>query len=231
MNGMERSALHKLRIVLITGLIGGCMTFMGDFILGYGTYDESLTGLERKLSTYLPHSDALLFWSAFLGLIGISLEGVCYLGVCRLISKEGAGYARMLRAGAYGYMIFAPCGVHVPCLSAVFFHNHMAQVSPETAYDLTVRFGMYFLLPATILFLVFLIIMNIGQIGAFAKGHTPFPKRCWIFCLPIGMAATMLLKLAGNHALASALTAGWISIGNIWMFGGLLLSMKHIRTK
>lgn len=42
------------------------------------------------------------------------------------------------------------------------------------------------------------------------------------------MVTAMLLKLAGNHALFNALTAGWISIGNIWMFGGLLLMMKKV---
>jgi len=34
------------------------------------------------------------------------------------------------------------------------------------------------------------------------------------------------LKFAGNHAVVNALTAAWISIGNIWMFGGLLLTMR-----
>jgi hypothetical protein len=66
---------------------------------------------------------------------------------------------------------------------------------------------------------------------AFIKGYTPYPKWCWIFSLPVGMTATMLLKLAGNHALFNALTAGWISIGNIWMFGGLLFMMKKAKER
>ena len=44
--------------------------------------------------------------------------------------------------------------------------------------------------------------------------------------MPVGMAVTMLLKFAGNHAVVNGLTAAWISIGNIWMFGGLMLTMK-----
>ena len=48
------------------------MTFIGDWLLGYGVYDESLSGIEKKLSQYLVLSDTKIFWSAFLGLISIS---------------------------------------------------------------------------------------------------------------------------------------------------------------
>ena len=51
-----------------------------------------------------------------------------------------------------------------------------------------------------------------------------FPKS-------IKQAAAMLLKFTGNHAVANGLTAAWISIGNIWMFGGLLLTMKKGQRK
>ena len=217
---------NRIRKLFIIGLIGGCITFAGDWILGYGVYDESLTGLEMKLSQYLVLSDIQLFWSAFLGLIGISLEGLCYFGIYRLIASGSRKHAHIFRSGVFGYMLFAACGVHVPCLSTVFFYKHMMLAAPDNAYDLTVRFGLYFLLPAMILFLIFFIVMSAAQISAFAKGVTPYPKWCWIFSMPVGMAATMLLKFAGNHAVINGLTAAWISIGNIWTFGGLLLTMR-----
>ena len=200
-----------------------------NWLLGYGVYDESLSGLEKKLSQYLVLSDGTLFWSAFLGLIGISLEGLCYFGIYILIASGSMKHAHVFRSGVLGYMLFAACGVHVPCLSTVFFYNHMMLASPENAYDLTVKFGLYFLLPAMILFLIFFFVMSAAQICAFAKGLTPYPKWCWIFSMPVGMAATMLLKFTGNHAVVNGLTAAWISIGNIWMFGGLLLTMKKAK--
>ena len=215
---------NRIRKLFIIGLLGGCMTFAGDWLLGYGVYDERLSGLERKLSQYLTLSDTKIFWSAFLGLIGISLEGLCYFSIYRLIESEK--YAHIFRSGVFGYLMFAACGVHVPCLSNVFFYKHMMLENSETVYDLSVKFGLYFLLPAVIMFLIFFIVMSIGQIGAFSKGLTPYPKWCWIFSLPVGMAATMLLKFTGNHAVANGLTAAWISVGNIWMFGGLLLTMR-----
>ncbi|MCR5806467.1 MAG: hypothetical protein K6G68_05465 [Oscillospiraceae bacterium] len=225
---LDRQRIRKLFII---GLIGGCMTFAGDWMLGYGVYDESLTGIRRKLSQYLTLSDGLLFWSAFLGLIGISLEGLCYFGIYRLIASGSDKYAHVFRSGVFGYMLFAPCGVHVPCLSTVFFYKHMTEQAPDVAYDLTIRFGLYFLLPGIILFFISFFIMSISQITAFAKGLTPYPKWCWIFSLPVGMAVTMLLKFTGNHAVSNGLTAAWISIGNIWMFGGLLITMKYAEDK
>ena len=73
-------------------------------------------------------------------------------------------------------LLFAACGVHVPCLSSVYFYKHMMLENPESAYALTVKFGMYFLLPAMILFLVFFFVMSVAQSIAFAKGLTPYPK-------------------------------------------------------
>lgn len=215
----------RIRKLFLIGLTGACMTFVGDWLLGWGVYDTGITGIGRKLSQYLALSDAKIFWSAFLGLIGISLEGLCYFGIYRLISSDK--YAHIFRSGVFGYMLFAACGVHVPCLSSVFFYKHMTLADPEEALDLSIRFGAYFLLPAMILFLIFFAVMCVGQIGAFAKGYTPYPKWCWVFSMPVGMAMTMLLKFTGNHAITNALTAAWISIGNIWMFGGLLLMMPQ----
>ena len=74
-----------------------------------------------------------------------------------------------------------------------------------------------------ILFFIVWAVSQIAHIAAFAKGMTPYPKWCWIFCPAVGMALTMLLKLLPETALRNAITAGWISIGSLWMFIGLLV--------
>ncbi len=221
----------RIKALLIIGLIGGCLNFTGDWLLGYGVFDDRLSGLERKLSLFLSLSDTTMFWSAFLGLIGIALEGLCYSGIYRLIAAKSERHSRIFRIGATGFILFAACGVHVPCLSTVYFYKHIMQASPDTAYDLTVRFGLYFLLPAVILFFIFFAVMNAAQISAFAKGLTSYPAWCWIFSVPVGMAVSRLLTSAVNSPVTNALATAWISIGNIWMFGGLLamLCMKNKR--
>ena len=111
----------------------------------------------------------------------------------------------------------------------MFFYKYMTAASSETALDASVRFGLYFLLPGMILFFIFWLVHQIAHIAAFSKGLTPYPRWCWIFCPAVGMALTMLLKLFPETPLRNALTAGWISIGNLWMFGGLLAMMKKAK--
>ena len=219
----------RIRKLFIIGLVAGIMVFIGDWLLGYGVSDESLSGNERILSAYLGLSDTRIFWSAFLGLIGIPLEGLSYFGIYRLIADRAPGLAHTFRSGVFGYLIFGACGVHVPCLAAVYVYNHMMQVSPETALEVSMRYGAYFLLPGMILFTIFTIIMMAAQIRAFAKGLTPYPRWCWVFSLPVGMAAAALIGMIGNYAVTNALSAAWISIGNIWQFAGLLVLMKQAK--
>ncbi|QUA51924.1 DUF6796 family protein [Aristaeella lactis] len=219
----------RIRKLMIIGLLAGFIVLAGDMLLGWGVHDPEKAGLEGFLSSYLTLSDSRMFWSAFLGLIGIPLEGLCYFAIYRLIASRSMHYAHLYRTGIFGYLIFGGCGVHVPCLAAVFVYRHLHETSLENALELSIRFGLYFLLPATILFLLFWLIHSWAHIAAFAKGLTPYPRWCWVFCLPVGQALTMLLKFAPDSALRNALTAGWISVGNIWMMGGLLLTMKYAR--
>ena len=220
----------RIRKLFIIGLIAGVMVFIGDWLFGYGVADETLTGNERMLSAYLGLSDTRIFWSAFLGLIGIPLEGLCFFGIYRLMAERAPRLAHSFRSGVFGYLIFGACGVHVPCLAAVYVYNHLMEVSPEKAIELSMRFGTYFLLPAMIMFMIFSVIMWIAQIKAFATGKTPYPRWCWIFSLPVGMAVAAFLNIFGNHAVINALTAAWISIGNIWQFAGLILFMRRAQS-
>lgn len=213
----------RIRKLFVIGLAAGCMVFVGDMLLGCGVEDPTLTGFARTLSPYLTLSDGRIFWSAMLGLIGIPLEGLCYFGIYRLMVQKAPGHAHAYRSGILGYLIFGGCGVHVPCLACAFFYKYMMAQSPDTALEAAIRFGSYFLMPGTVLFFIFFLVHSIAQISAFAKGLTPYPKWCWIFSIPVGMAFTALLNVFGNHAVINGITAGWISVGNIWMFGGLLL--------
>lgn len=222
------SKLDWERIVklLRIGLLAGIMVLVGDMLLGWGIADESLSGMQRELSAYLTLSDTRIFWSAFLGLIGIPLEGLCYFGVYRLMAERSPKHAHTYRSGILGYLIFGACGVHVPCLSAVFFYKYVYAANPEGALELAIKYGGYFLLPGIILFLIFFVVLCGAQISAFAKGMTPYPRWCWIFSMPVGMVIAMIFKVFGESEPVNALTAGWISIGNIWMFGGLLVTVK-----
>ena len=219
---MESLDWKRIRHLMKLGIFAALMVLAGDMLLGWGVHDSNISGLEGYLSAYLNLPDSRIFWSAFLGFLGIPLEALCYFAIYRLIQPYSEKQAHLYRSGIIGVLAFAGCGVHVPCLACVFFYKYMMAASAGTALEASLRFGMYFLLPGMILFLIFWVILQVAHIGAFAKGLTPYPKWCWIFCPTVGMALTMLLKFLPESAVRNAITAAWLSIGNLWMFGGLL---------
>lgn len=136
--------------------------------------------------------------------------------------------AHAYRAGVLGYLIFGACGVHVPCLMACYFYKTLYAVDPALALEKSVRFGLYFMVPAFVLFFVFFWVMTAIQIYVFASGKTPYPRWCWIFSLAFIMAVALITEPFSASPLANAFAAGWISLANIWMFGGLLMVGKKI---
>ena len=221
---------QRIRKLMIIGLLAGIMVFVGDMILGYGVYDDSLTGLEKTLAQKAAKTDSQLFWAAFLGLIGIPLEALTYFSIYRLMAERSPKHAHSYRSGILGMEIFGGCGVHVSCISVVYFYKYLTLAGNPQAFERTIDFAKYFLLPATIIFLIFFLVLVITQISAFAKGLTPYPKWCWIFSLLFGIVFMAVLKLFGNKALVNGLSTAWISIGDIWMYGGLLLMMKKAKS-
>lgn len=103
----------------------------------------------------------------------------------------------------------------------------MYAVDPNTSFDETVKFAAYFLIPATVLFMIFFLYMTFTQIAAFAKGLTPLSKYCRIFTALFGIATAVPLRLK-NVPFINALGTGWISLGNIRLFGGPLAATGKI---
>ena len=216
---------HRIRNLFRLGLFGALLTLIGDLILGWGVEDEKLTGIVRMLSAYTGTSDGGIFTAALLGLFGITLEGLCYFGIYRLMAARSPEYAHRYRAGIFGYVIFGGCGFHIPVCAMVFLAKHSFEAA------LLGKYTAYFVLPAFLLFWIFFLVLEVTQIRAFAKGLTPYPKWCWVFSLPVGMAAALLLNIFGNQAWVNAIFCAWISVGNLWMFGGLLATMKKVRAQ
>lgn len=211
---------HLFRI----GLFGAALTLIGDMLLGWGVEDETLEGLFRMLSAYTGTSDGGIFTAALLGLFGITIEGLCYFGIYRLMAERMPQMAHRYRTGIFGYVIFGGCGFHVPVCAMVFLTKH------GLVDALVWKYAVYFVLPAFIMFWVFFAVLVVTQIQAFARGLTPYPKWCWVFSLPVGMAAAMLLNVFGNQPWVNAISCAWISVGNLWMYGGLLAMMKKTKT-
>ena len=213
----------RVRKLLTIGVFGALLHLAGDLILGWGVEDESLTGLFRMLSAYTATSDGGILASALLGLFGMTLEGLSFFGVYRLMAERSPKDAHRYRSGILGYLIFGACGFHVPTCALVFLAR---QGLPE---ETLAKFALYFLLPATALFWVFFLLLAVTQIAAFAKGHTPYPRWCWVFSPLVGGLAAQALGFLGNLPALNAIACAWLAIGCLWMFGGLLCLCEKAR--
>lgn len=207
--------LPRIKKLLTIGLIASVLHFAGDMILGWGVEDEALEGILRKVSAYTGTSDGGILAAALLGLFGMTLEGLSYFGIYRMIAPYSPKYAHSYRAGIFGYLIFGVCGFHVPTCALVFLTKHAGA-------ELALRYAAYFVLPAFMLFWILFAVLQIAQIKAFARGQTPCPKWGWVFSLPVGMLIAILPAALGNLPFVNALSCAWIAFGNLWMFGGLL---------
>ncbi len=163
----------RIKKLLTMGFLASLGHLAADFLLAWGREDESLSGVLRMLSAYTAAPDGALFAAALLGLVSITLEGLCLFGVYRLIAAKSPESAHRYRAGIFGYVIFCGCGFHVPVCAMAFLYKH------GLADGLLLKYAAYFLLPAFLLFWVFFLILEITQIHAFAKGRTPYPRWCW----------------------------------------------------
>lgn len=153
----------------------------------------------------------------------MTLEGLSYFGIYRMIAPYSPKYTHSYRAGIFVYLMFGACGFHVPVCALVFLIKH------GLPYDSALKYASFFLLPATVLFFIVLAVLQIAQIKAFLKCLTPCPKYCALFSVFVGMAFAMLLGAFGNFAFTNALSCAWIAFGNLWMFCGLLAAVRKIK--
>ena len=214
----------RIQHLLKLGIFASLLVLAGDMLLGWGVSDPTVTELPALLTRYLSVSDGRIFASALLGLIGIPIECLCWFAIYRMIKPYSEKYAHAYRAGIVGCLAFGGCGVHVPCCMAVYLLKHFYADDPAAVMPETLRFLGAFLLPATAIFLVFFLLAATVQIRAFSAGRTPLPRRCWVFSVLFGIVFAVLMRSIGDDALTNALATGWISIGNLWMMGGLLVA-------
>ena len=215
MNEKQTYDRPRIQHLLKLGVAASLMVLAGDMLLGWGVSDPSVTELPAMLTRYLSVSDGRIVASALLGLIGIPIECLCWFAVYRLIEPYSEKDAHAYRAGIIGCLAFGGCGVHVPCCMAVYLLKRLSTQE-------LLRWIGWFLIPATVIFLVFFLLAALVQIRAFSRGHSPLPRWCWVYSILFGLVWAVVMRLIGDYGLTNALATGWISVGNLWMIGGLL---------
>lgn len=229
MNDEKMIDWNRVTHLLKLGIIASIMVLAGDMLLGWGVGDPEVTELPATYSRYLSVSDGRIYAAALLGLIGIPIECLCWFAIYRLIKPYSENYAHIYRGGIIGCLAFGGCGVHVPCCIAVWLLKRFYRADPAGIVSSIGPWMIWFLVPATVIFIIFFLLTAIYQIKAFANSKTPYPKWCWIFSVLFGVIFATVMRLTGDHAVTNALATGWISIGNLWMMSGLLIMSRGVR--
>ena len=162
----------RIRHLFRLGIVAAVLVLVGDMLLGWGTADPTLTGMDSYFTKYLMVSDARIFWSALLGLVGIPIEVLSYFGVYRLMADRSSKHAHAYRAGIFGMLIFGAL-VHVMCCAVPFYYRKQYMISPESAVSEAMKFAAYFLLPATGLFVVFFFLTAVCRYPLLQKEKLP----------------------------------------------------------
>lgn len=219
----------RIRKLLSIGLFASVLTGIGDFLLGFAETEESAgTSLAASILATAPNlGDGQLIAGGLLGFFGIFLEGLCYFAVYRLMADAAPGYAHLYRAGIFGYIWLAPVGCHMNVGVLNLAYKYLLQGGADPAEKAAGRLFYGFCVPVYSLLILFWLPMMIVQFMAFSKGLTPYPKKARWFCVPIGMIPALILALliGPGTALGAGIGTMFLSFGNAFMFGGLLLTM------
>ena len=217
----------RIRKLLAIGLFASVLTGIGDFLLGYAESPAG-GGLSASVMASAPNlTDGQIIAGSLLGFVGIFLEGLACFGVYRLMADAAPKYAHLYRAGIFGYIWLAPVGCHMNVGILNLAYNYLLQADEALAAKVADLLFFGFSLPIYLLLILFWLPMMIVQFKAFSKGLTPYPRKAKWFCVPIGAvpALALALILGPKTALGAAIGTMFLSFGNAFLFGGLLLTL------
>lgn len=221
---------ERIRVLLILGVIGSVLTGIGDFLLGFGEATIPATGLAEMMMANAPDlSDAQLIWGGLLGAVGLLLEGVGCFAVYRLMADRAPGHARIYRASIIGYIWLAPVGCHMNIGLMNFAYKRLLLSDAAVASKAANVMIYAFCVPVWCLLVLFWLPGMILQFRAFGKGCTPYPTRAKWFSVLAGMWPALIVSVivGPDSALGGGIGTTFLSVGNLYMFGGLLATLPR----
>ena len=221
---LDRARIRKL---LTIGLFASVLTGIGDFLLGYADSTAGSSIATSVMASAPNLQDWQMIVGGLLGFFGIFLEGLAYFAVYRLMADAEPKYAHLYRAGIFGYIWLAPVGCHMNVGLLNLAYKYLLQADDALAAKAANLLFFGFDLPVYLLLILFWLPMMIIQFKAFSKGLTPYPKKARWFCILIGAAPALALSvmLGPETALGAGFGTMFLSFGNAFTFGGLLLTL------
>lgn len=71
------------------------------------------------------------------------------------MAEKSSKHAHNFRTGIIGYIVFGPCGFHVPICMMLFLYRSLTEAGTENVLETVEQFADYFIVPSLILFWIF----------------------------------------------------------------------------
>lgn len=228
---MEIKSVQQARKYLLIGLAGAILTLVADMLIGYVVFPKDaglLTGYFAAALELPPWRPIL---SGMLGFLGISLEAFGLITLYPLIKKSMPRGAKFYKLSVYIYLAVAGGAVHLPCGVFMWLYRAASMAAgQEIGYHLALQYLLYFLLPVTIVFMVFFIGSSIVQFIAVLKKKTPLPRWYAVFNLITGWVLFNAVRKLGSGAFINGIATSNKSLGAIVMFIALYIGFQKYIT-
>lgn len=221
MNGEKAERCLKI------GLLGALLTLAGDLLIGAAKFPDGADMIEGyfAIALAMPAWEPVL--GGMIGFAGICLEFPAMMTICPLINEKMPRSGRFYKLAMYVYLALGGGAVHLPCGAFMWIYKAVTGAAGQAAaYDIALKYLLYFLMPAAAVFGVFFIGASAVQFIAFYKGATPFPKWYCVFNLLILKAVFNAVRQLGNTAFINGIATSNMSLGAIIMFTALLLGWR-----
>ena len=224
--------LKQYKTTLLLGVIGAVLTLIGDLMIGAnpagGSGISTGSPMLDAFADSAMTSDLRLVLGGMLGMIGLPLEGVAYFGIGKFLLKERKGTMPIL----YQAAVLAQTGIagsaHLSCAVIALLFKWISPKDTELAVEVIMRYTYNILTPMAIIFGVLLFIALLYVFILIIKGCTPYPRYAAFYNMAFGAAAGGLLgALIGNNMIGNGVSTAAVSIGQLWMFVMMLVTVKN----
>ena len=161
------------------GLFGAFLTLMGDCLIGAAKFPDGANMIEGYFAIALTMPTWRPILGGLIGFMGICLEFPALMTIYPLIRERMPRGGSFYKLSMYVYLAVGGGAVHLPCGVFMWIYKAVAEAAGrEIGYDIALKYLLYFILPAAVVFGVLFIGANAVQFIVFVKGRTPFPNMC-----------------------------------------------------
>ncbi len=219
---------EKAERYLKISLFGALLTLVGDLLIGAAKFPDGANMIDGYFAIALAMPAWRPILGGLIGCVGICLEYCGLMTVYPLIRQKMPRGGRFYKLAMYVCLALGGGAVHLPCGVFMWIYKSVTEAAGQSAgRDIALKYLLYFMLPAAIVFAVCFIGASTVQFIAFARGRTPFPRWYCVFNLLIGKVVFNGMRRLGNTALINGIGTSNMSLGAIVMFTALLLGWKQ----